>query len=357
MPREIPFSAPSRRSWSPHSCIAFLLAACGALGCGARTSLFAGSASSEDAGPPNEASAPAQQLILFGGDDDMTGETMGDTWRWDGSAWTELHIAGPSPRREAAMAAFGSKLVLFGGSDGSKELGDTWTFDGTRWTELTVTGPPPRASALMAPTATGLVLWGGEQFPRGAQTFLTDTWAWNGAAWTQIDVPGPPAREESAIASVDGTKPTIFGGLGGAQPHYAQPLSDTWQWDGTAWNQLDFITAPHWAGGMAAAGRDLVAFGGLNAESYPDGNTWVNDTTGWRQILALGPRLRTNDALATFEGTVIVFGGEGDGQDEAGTMPAGLGDTWEWDGSAWRLLAEHGPPARSRATMAGFVVD
>jgi hypothetical protein len=43
------------------------------------------------------------------------------------------------------------KLVLFGGqATGNALLGDTWTFDGTAWTQEKVPGPPAQAYAVMA---------------------------------------------------------------------------------------------------------------------------------------------------------------------------------------------------------------
>ena len=54
-----------------------------------------------------------------------------------------------------------------------------------------------------------------------------------------------------------------------------------------------------------------------------------------------------NGAGATFDsrrGLVIVFGGAG---------PGGfLGDTWSWDGTAWRKLADTGPEPRVMGYLA-----
>ncbi len=61
------------------------------------------------------------------------------TWRWNGSSWTALGIAGP-PRRYVGASAFDpdrNQVVVFGGVslDGSSQLGDTWVFDGAAWTK------------------------------------------------------------------------------------------------------------------------------------------------------------------------------------------------------------------------------
>ena len=66
-----------------------------------------------------------------------TAATLGDTWTWDGTDWTQRTPAhSPSPRYCLGMAydAARGQVVLFGGYGGG-DLGDTWTWDGTDWTQ------------------------------------------------------------------------------------------------------------------------------------------------------------------------------------------------------------------------------
>ena len=46
----------------------------------------------------------------------------------------------------------GHRAVLFGGLSGNQTLGDTWTFDGAAWTQLAASSPSPpaRQEATMA---------------------------------------------------------------------------------------------------------------------------------------------------------------------------------------------------------------
>ena len=144
------------------------------------------------------------KLVLFGGG---TGSAyLADTWTWDGTAWTQLSVTGPSARAYSAMAPLGDKLVLFGGAcygggcvdpSGWAEFSDTWTWDGTAWTELSVTGPSGRGQAVMAPLGDKLVLYGGTN----STGVLSDTWMWDGTAWTQLNVSGPPARTWTVMAT------------------------------------------------------------------------------------------------------------------------------------------------------------
>jgi hypothetical protein len=61
--------------------------------------------------------------VLLGGHEN-TNHTVGDTWEWDGTAWTRLAPSGPSPRFEHEMAYDSGRgaTVLFSGPN----VGDTW---------------------------------------------------------------------------------------------------------------------------------------------------------------------------------------------------------------------------------------
>jgi hypothetical protein len=71
--------------------------------------------------------------------------SSGDTWAWNGKAWTALNPSvAPPPRRGEAFAydPVRRQMVLFGGSawDGSpgtwKGLSDTWVWDGQIWKKV-----------------------------------------------------------------------------------------------------------------------------------------------------------------------------------------------------------------------------
>jgi hypothetical protein len=139
------------------------------------------------------------KLVLFGGEG-ATG-ILSDTWTWDGTGWTALTAPGPSGRLGAVFAALDGQLVLFGGTtstvlDPGVEFGDTWTWDGTAWNQVNVTGPSARDSAVMVPFDGSLFLFGGET--QSGQ--LGDAWTWNGAAWSQVNfVYGPVARSGAVM--------------------------------------------------------------------------------------------------------------------------------------------------------------
>src|SRR5206468_2989247 len=88
----------------------------------------------------------------------------GETWEWNGVAWTQRVVSGPSPRLGHAMAydAARAVTVLFGGYTGSI-IGETWEWNGIAWTQRAVSGPSPRYYHAMAyDAARGVtVLFGG----------------------------------------------------------------------------------------------------------------------------------------------------------------------------------------------------
>ena len=185
-----------------------LLALAATIGCGNSSvhSVDASHSSLADARTPTS-------LILFGGLDGN--DTLrSDTWSWDGGAWTEQSVVGPSARTGHAMATLNGTTVLFGGTDANFVLSDTWTWDGSTWTKLDVTGPSAR------------------------------TWTCDGATWTQRTRPGPAARFGDAMGGLHGTAIMFSGNI----------LHETWSWDGSAWNLLN-VSGPSELNGHAIASR------------------------------------------------------------------------------------------------------
>jgi hypothetical protein len=95
--------------------------------------------------------ASAGRVVLFGGAADG-GAGLNDTWAWNGSAWTEVADTGPEPRVDAAVVG-GAALVLFGGVNSidpalsaadRRIFGDSWRWEGSAWTMVQDIGPLPR---------------------------------------------------------------------------------------------------------------------------------------------------------------------------------------------------------------------
>ncbi|MBI5851751.1 MAG: hypothetical protein HZB39_12105 [Planctomycetes bacterium] len=92
-----------------------------------------------------------------------------------------------------------------------------------------------------------------------------------------------------------------------------------------------------------------VMFGGHSLAVGNLGDTWEWDGTQWLERFPLHSPSPRHNAMACFDetrGAVIMFGGQSD------APYAPLGDTWEWDGVDWQLLASSGPSPRGQGQMA-----
>ncbi|HWE57229.1 MAG TPA: kelch repeat-containing protein [Acidimicrobiales bacterium] len=160
-------------------------------------------------------------------------KTLSDTWLWKGASagWVQATVAGPSARSGAAMAydsATGS-TVLFGGestttSSSPQLLGDTWIWNGTAWSQAKpAKAPAARYNSVLAydPTLAGPLLLQGE----GAAGVTDDIWLWAGGTWTQATVQTSAKPRQGAAAGYDlaHSDLVVFGGSTGG----GQTVSDT----------------------------------------------------------------------------------------------------------------------------------
>jgi hypothetical protein len=263
--------------------------------------------------------------VLFGGND---GSWLGDTWEWNGSAWSLRATSGPSPRRNAGLAYDSARgvTVLFGGyyyDDKDHYLGDTWEWDGTTWSERVVPGPPARTRHALAfdSTRARTVLYGGI----GTASYLSDTWEWDGSTWVQRVVTGTGSSADHGMAFDAARGRTVLFGGG---------VVGTWEWDGTSWVQRATTgPSPRSYPAMAydAARARTLLFGGLH--NFTLGDTWEWDGSAWTQRASSGPTARaTQVAYDSQRGRTVMFGGY---QVVSGLPVANAGDTWEWDGNTW----------------------
>lgn len=218
-----------------------------------------------------------------------------------------------------------------------------------QWTQVVDTGPAPRFYSAMA-EAPGLgqtILFGG--LSGGTFSFaLGDTWNWTGTAWQQLSPPPPrpAARSTHVMAHLSNgslNQVVLFAGVNAA----GSTLGDTWVWEGAAWRQITGAMPPQrFIAAMASEptrGRVLL-FGGFVGESSR-ADTWSFNGTAWTQHNVPGPSARGGHAMAydAARDRVVLFGGR---------TAAGLArDTWEWDGTAWTLVATNGPSARREAAI------
>jgi hypothetical protein len=190
-----------------------------------------------------------------------------------------------------------------------------------------------------------------------------DTWGWDGKRWQQLATEGPPPRTFPVMAYDSAhARVLLFGGnrvLFGTDPAAPTLLRDLWAWDGRKWVELSDGTGGPSARAEACGGYDearhrLVVFGGYEKTGKTTtrlGDTWEWDGTAWARVADTGPTARSGaamsyvPALAGRPAGMVLFGGS------TGTPPP-PGDTWHWDGRHWTSLPGSATAGRFNPVMA-----
>ncbi|MBI1826405.1 MAG: hypothetical protein HYR83_08465 [Planctomycetes bacterium] len=331
--------------------------------------------------------------VLFGGESSR-GPSLGDTWEWDGQRWENRQVYGPGPRY-AYIMVYDSKRdvsVLFGGVNHISFFGDTWEWDGHQWIERTAVdgvSPIPRifAAAAFDSKRGVLVMFGGEDANRRP---LDDTWEWNGNSWKQLQVTGPSARFGHAM-TFDSKRNCVV--LHGGAYRYNGFFGDTWEWDGKEWNERtpsNNLPRAYHSMTFDVTRNVTVLFGGraLNSACYTGygcHDTWEWDGDMWREQPEPNPLPEANGAMV-FDAnrSVLVLVGSsvlweriaGEWVERSGDVPtvttpeliydrkrvvtvlvANPTDsptlqTWELNGTVWRMRDVEGPPTRRYFSVA-----
>jgi hypothetical protein len=215
-----------------------------------------------------------------------------------------------------------------------------------------------------------IVLFGGY----ATTGYLNDTWEWDGETWTQVADTGPHPRDGHSLA-FDSTRNRIvlFGGDNSFRVGLAKgnvkglgPSGDTWAWDGAIWTK-EQVMGPCARFGHAMAYdsiRDRIAlFGGSTLtwdtsagntmSAVLPNDTWEYDGSLWKLVASTGPEPRWKTGM-TFNGKeFLLFGGVNpQGSDSTAnglwltTASYYYNNTWQWDGQFWTLRQDMGPSPR-----------
>ena len=181
----------------------------------------------------------------------------------------ELLDSGSAMSRLSAGAVYDSArgvLVMFGGRDATA-LDDTWEYDGISWSQvLTPTSPPARFWHAMVYDSNRerVVLFGGGD-PDNT-IYYNDTWEYDGSDWQQITTAiAPPEMQVKTMVFDSERNLTVL--VGGQGP--GGTYTDTWEYDGSNWmlvNTPDSPPAPDTLAAMAydaARDRTVLAFNNL----------------------------------------------------------------------------------------------
>jgi len=167
-----------------------------------------------------------------------------------------------------------------------------------------------------------------------------DTWELGGGKWSRIRTPEtPPARHRGAMVYLDNRGQTLlFGGQGETN----DLLGDTWTYAGRRWQRVrpGGGTPPPRCGHCMAFDEHAgvaVLYGGIDGGFNSLGDTWMFDGIAWKQVRGSAPPARRYAAFAydpDLKGCVLHGGSE----DEAGRRS--FGDAWLFQDNAWRPMAQ-----------------
>ena len=295
---------------------------------------------------------PALKKVLgFGGTTTTSATTLNtNTWSWDGTSWQKVATTGISARAGTMLVgdplrgntvAFGGYIYKTCGAFSCRTpQNDTYLWTGA-WTPATLAVPAGRgfgASALDTDRGV-LVFFGGDTFTSATGFVLeNETWELAAGHWTQLSPSTPPSLRDSPAMAFDAARhqSVLFGG---ADPNDVNYYADTNLWNGSQWITVTPQTSPP-ARREAAMAYDpvrqrVVLFGGSNGTFPSFADTWEWDGTNWKLAATTGPAPRYSPVMTwdPHRQKIVLTAGQ-----EGGAGAAVYRDTWEWDGTTWTAM-------------------
>ncbi len=182
-----------------------------------------------------------------------------------------------------------------------------------------------------------ILVFGGARTSLVTTIQLDETWWYDAQGFRPAMTPGAPAPRGYGLLAHDAARGRTV--LFGSVTATGSALTETWEHDGTNWQQVLPATSP--ASNLGAL--VYVPFLGGCLLFTGTGETWLYDGTTWIQRTpTASPPARDGFGLA-FDPTrqvVVLYGGY--------AAPAFLADTWEFDGTTWsQANPTASPPADS----------
>ena len=101
--------------------------------------------------------------------------------------------------------------------------------------------------------------------------------------------------------------------------------------------------------------KKVILFGGYFFKDPEEffGDTWEWDGSRWRLVSNSGPQPRYGHVMAydSMRERMVLFGGNNGKDFHTGAL-TDYGDTWEWDGTQWTEITDQGPEPREFSAMA-----
>ncbi|MBL8900696.1 MAG: hypothetical protein JNM84_23895 [Planctomycetes bacterium] len=260
-----------------------------------------------------------RRTVLFGGGTSVPLVSFGDTWEWDGFAWTQVAVTGP-----AAGGAHGTydptlqRVVVI------DARGDVWAFDGSAWTPLGA--GTPRPGAWLAFDGNGLLASGHSV----GYLYDLETLRWNGATWNLVSTSVHMHASYDALMAYDTTRDELL--CVHVNPPTTWIPTSTWTWNGR-WTRHAGTTPGAGALAFDQGRGQAVLFGG-----WTGSETWTWNGSAWTQRTP--PVSPPPQAPPPQQGHRLAYDPIRDR-----TVMHGAGGTWLWDGTTWAPSAGPQPPS------------
>ena len=180
------------------------------------------------------------RMVVWGGTDGADLDS-GGSYDPGTDSWAPISAAGaPSGRRKHSAVWTGTEMIVWGGSN-SAALGDGGRYQAqsNTWVPVSVTNAPaPRDGHTVVWTDTRMIVWGGTD---GMYTFHSTGGIYDPATdtWSSTSLTGAPSGRESHTAVWTGSRMVVWGGQyeDSYIPHYGyildsgaryDPATDTW---------------------------------------------------------------------------------------------------------------------------------
>lgn len=295
------------------------------------------------------------KMLVWGGTDSTLAVTnTGGSYDPVTDAWTAISTGAnvPTARTNHQAVYVGSRMVVFGGYDGTVELGDGARYDPATDTWATMSAasiPSARQSFTAVSNGTVMVVWGG--VAGGVPTNTGGRYNPSTDVWTATSTASAPAARSLHTAVYSGSLMIVWGGIDGSSTllnsgSRYDPTGDTWSaTGGTPPSARDLHTAV-----WSTSNSKMVVWGGYDGTSYvntgsqydPTGNTWTATS-----VAGSVPSARAYHS-AVFTGTkMIIFGG-----DDNTLTPVNTGGQYTTASNSWSATSVTGavPSARSMHT-------
>jgi len=276
------------------------------------------------------------QLVIFGGVGDY-----GNTWLWNGVAWTLAHPATSPPGRFGASAAYDPQtrtVMLFGGRiEAGTPVHDTWAWNGSNWLDLDsgAGGPQPGEGSDMAwdPALNEMLL----VTDSGVISIPGGTWVWAGTHWRHPNGADLPAGALYSPMEFDPVTRSLIavGCCQGPPPPGA--VDTTWRWNGDRWQLVSTqTTAPIDGSTVAldpALSRLVLCTCVSSAPAEPELTEW--DGHNWVALHISGLPVQAGIEVADVDHARLLLIGAPISAPASNAMPL---EVWSLAGSSWQRV-------------------